>query len=78
MKTVEERRRELAEKEAEKEAEYQKRGLWKALFGVISSLVVLYFELARTDMNHTSVILIVGAAALGFLIFIIWLFRKPL
>ena len=73
MRTVEERRRELAEKEAA----YQ-RGKWKALFGVISSLVALYFALARTDMNQTSVILIVVAATLGFLIFTIWLFWRPL
>ena len=71
MKTVEQLRQELAEKEAA-----YKRGKWQALFGVGSALVGVYFALARTDMNQTSIILIVVALALGFLIFTIWLFRS--
>lgn len=67
--TPEEMKRDLAEKEAA-----YSRGKWKALFGVLSALVALYFALARTDMNQTSIILIVVAAALGFVIFTLWLF----
>lgn len=70
MKTVEELKRDLADGEAA-----YKKAKWKALYGVGVALVGLYFALARTDMNQTSLILILVAAALGFLIFTFWLWR---
>jgi len=65
---------EMMRAHADEEAAY-KRAKWKALFGVGAALVGLYFALARMGISQTSVFLLVGAAALAYLIFGIWLWR---
>ena len=68
--TPEEMKRELAEMESA-----YKKAKWKALLTIVGGLVGLYFSLSRTDMSLTSILLIVAAAALGLLLFAIWLWR---